>query len=291
MTTAFNQMFEAVGQPVPPMPDGWQVVDDRIHAFGVCDMDLEIFDVFGDQYGFSRNIWVSVEASQFVVTETDETRDLSYPFPVPTWQEALDKVEKLSQDAENDLGYFTRVLSLPPDSEEAHEGLCRIYSFPYDHDFTIRAIEWDLFHPSYLGCRFRDSYINGRTGSPLTRMLGRDRVLRLLRKIPREHRSSKEDFATLESLPDQVTIYRGAGGEVEEAATGTSWSLSREVAEWFAARQEGRPGFVLQAEVDREDILALIQQDGREENEVIIDSGTIRNVTVIARAAKEEVAA
>lgn len=74
--------------------------------------------------------------------------------------------------------------------------------------------------------------------------------------------SDKEHF---QALPKRFEIYRGCTRMGED---GFSWTLDREKAEWFAIRFD-RPGAqILETEVAKESVLALLT--GRGESEVVI---------------------
>lgn len=65
-----------------------------------------------------------------------------------------------------------------------------------------------------------------------------------------------DDLAFFESLPERLTVYRGASGvEPEVAAAGVCWSAKRNIADWFAARLSGPAPVVLSAVVSKSDIV------------------------------------
>lgn len=100
-----------------------------------------------------------------------------------------------------------------------------------------------------------------------------------------------------EELPRKLrgktcTIFRGNLGE--EEPDGISWTLKRKTAEWFASygmslrgqflglyREDGIPT-VWSAQVDVADILAYFNT--RQEEEVVVDPATLRNVIRLAEA-------
>lgn len=77
-----------------------------------------------------------------------------------------------------------------------------------------------------------------------------------------------KDLRVYETLPDIVTAYRGCFDEYDSMAY--SWTLDREVAEWFAKRKrwKGNP-IVAKVEVPKSFVLAYF--DGRREAEVVLD--------------------
>lgn len=86
-------------------------------------------------------------------------------------------------------------------------------------------------------------------------------------------------------LPDVVTIYRGCTkAEAESKNYGVSWTTDKKVAEFFAheyIRRDTDNGVVLEAQINKSLICAVIL--GRNEKEVVIPyaDDNIRNVKVI----------
>lgn len=83
------------------------------------------------------------------------------------------------------------------------------------------------------------------------------------------------DFPLPSDIPDRVTIYRGALGDdydqaLVQAMMGSSWTLSREKAEWFASRPGHLESVVVCATIPRGAI--MFYSNEREEQEVIPDT-------------------
>ena len=72
----------------------------------------------------------------------------------------------------------------------------------------------------------------------------------------------------LEALDETVTVYRGVTSHNAKNIRALSWTLDREVAEWFAHRFD-EDGTVYEAQISKDHILALFI--GRNESEVIVD--------------------
>lgn len=81
---------------------------------------------------------------------------------------------------------------------------------------------------------------------------------------------------TTERLTGSLTIYRGTG--VRSTRRAMSWSLRREVAEWFARRPFPAPHrrFVLTTTIDASQVLAYLT--GQNEAEVVVDGSALRHV-------------
>jgi hypothetical protein len=77
----------------------------------------------------------------------------------------------------------------------------------------------------------------------------------------------REDRKHLQTLPDELVIYRGYRHSSYKA--GLSWTLSLEKAAWFANRwNQGNP-MVVTGRCRKEDVIAYL--NGRNEQEIVID--------------------
>jgi hypothetical protein len=80
----------------------------------------------------------------------------------------------------------------------------------------------------------------------------------------RHYLMNEEEFNLLQSLPDEVTVYRGCQAGINE--NGLSWSLNKKKAEFFANRF-GKEGIILERKIPKSNIIAFL--NGRGESEVI----------------------
>ena len=80
----------------------------------------------------------------------------------------------------------------------------------------------------------------------------------------RHYLMNEEEFYLLQSLPDEVTIYRGCQAGINE--NGLSWTLNKKKAEFFANRF-GKEGIILERKIPKSNIIAFL--NGRGESEVI----------------------
>jgi len=80
----------------------------------------------------------------------------------------------------------------------------------------------------------------------------------------RHYMMNEEEFNLLQSLPDEVTIYRGCQAGINE--NGLSWTLNKKKAEFFANRF-GKEGIILERKIPKSNIIAFL--NGRGESEVI----------------------
>jgi len=82
----------------------------------------------------------------------------------------------------------------------------------------------------------------------------------------RHYLMDESEIELLNSLPELVTIYRGCVKGLNE--DGLSWTLDKAKAEFFANRF-GREGIILEREIPKSDIIAVLT--GRGESEVICE--------------------
>lgn len=90
----------------------------------------------------------------------------------------------------------------------------------------------------------------------------------MFRSIDPQKLMDEEERELFQSLDDVVTVYRGVPPHNDQNVKALSWTLDREVAEWFAHRY-GENGTVYEAQIEKENIHAVFL--GRNEEEVIVD--------------------
>lgn len=100
-------------------------------------------------------------------------------------------------------------------------------------------------------------------------------MLRWLKASRRAAYLSKSDLDMLQTLPDVVTIYRGA--QYNEPPKGFCWSVSYEVAEWFAKRFSNRNPVVYTATVPKSAV--LFYTNALNEQEVVVDYTKLKKIT------------
>jgi len=88
---------------------------------------------------------------------------------------------------------------------------------------------------------------------------------------------SSEDMKLFNNLPAEVEIYRGS--QLNEPAAGFSWSLSRDVAEWFATRFNSNNPIVYKTHISKKNIIAYIGIAN--EQEVIVDFDKLGDIETI----------
>lgn len=80
---------------------------------------------------------------------------------------------------------------------------------------------------------------------------------------------TEEEYSVYESLPEEVTIYRGVTSHNRRYKMALSWTIDREKAVWFANRFETGTGEVWQMTIPKERICCFFS--GRNEQEVIVN--------------------
>lgn len=98
--------------------------------------------------------------------------------------------------------------------------------------------------------------------------LSKAKALKLFRSIDPAKLMDEEEYERFQSLGNVVTVYRGVTSYNAKNVKALSWTLDRDVAEWFAHRY-GEQGTVYEAQIQKEHIHALFL--GRNESEVIVD--------------------
>lgn len=102
--------------------------------------------------------------------------------------------------------------------------------------------------------------------------------LRLLRsKRPgRQYLMTDKEHALFDSLPEQFIVYRG---HTQRNRLGSSWTLSRGIATWFARRFDDIMPHVSRGIARKADVMAVFL--GRQELEVVVDTKRLGEVTSV----------
>lgn len=95
----------------------------------------------------------------------------------------------------------------------------------------------------------------------------------------------KKDYKEYLQLPDILTVYRGCSlDELKEGfgwPLGISWSLDKNIAEFFAYRYGGKGMCVLEAVVQKKNV--RYYTNGRREKEVMIFPGFVEKPHIISK--------
>lgn len=108
--------------------------------------------------------------------------------------------------------------------------------------------------------------------------VSKNEVLQLFKGSTKQYLMSEEEMNIYNQLPDIVTIYRGLPECNSENIKALSWTLSENIAIWFAERFE-QGGYVYKAKINKKDILAYC--NGRNEEEVIVDYSKLCDIELL----------
>lgn len=104
-----------------------------------------------------------------------------------------------------------------------------------------------------------------------------EQILELFKSVKREKVMNKSNLNHYESLPDEITIFRGVHEDSPSNIKGFSWSLNPEVANVFAYRY-GCKGNIYRASIKKEDVFFYVGD--REEEELILDYNKLYNIKI-----------
>lgn len=105
-------------------------------------------------------------------------------------------------------------------------------------------------------------------------------ILKMLRKCNPKYLMGRENYEVYENLPDTFVVYRGLQENAQE--DGLSWTLSKDVAEWFASRFEN-DGEIIEKIVHKTEVIAYFND--RDEKEIVLD---IKKVLRREKAEKQQ---
>ena len=105
--------------------------------------------------------------------------------------------------------------------------------------------------------------------------LSQRELLSMFRSLDPQKLMDQEEYTQFQNLDDVVTVYRGVTSYNANNIKALSWTLNREVAEWFVHRY-GEDGIVYEAQINKEHTYALFL--GRNEEEVIVDPKRLINL-------------
>lgn len=103
----------------------------------------------------------------------------------------------------------------------------------------------------------------------------RRELISAFRSVAPEYLMDEEELRQYQELEDTVTVYRGVTPHNAKNIKALSWTLDRDVAEWFAHRF-GENGTVYEAQIDKNHIFALFT--GRNESEVIVNPNYLMDI-------------
>ncbi len=147
---------------------------------------------------------------------------------------------------------------------------------------------WRLFTEIVRKCQITPAaFASGLAAAYTTGRADRETALLLFKFARPSDMMNPDEMAIFDGLPDRLTIYRGCSTEeIAGGVFGLSWTLSRDVAEFFAWRY-GAPDtsrVVVRTEITRAQALAYFSATTGE-REIITDvtAGPSQPVEIIAR--------
>lgn len=92
-------------------------------------------------------------------------------------------------------------------------------------------------------------------------------LVKLFKKCNKQYLMTEEDYKIYQTLPDEITVYRGVA--VRRNPNGLSWTPNLKTAQWFANRfnTETKKGYVQTAIVSKSKVLAYFNT--RNEDEIV----------------------
>ena len=126
----------------------------------------------------------------------------------------------------------------------------------------------DYFSDEDYGKYLRDSWCLQENPNQ-DKNVPRRKAVSLFRKAKKKYLMSEKEYEYYEALPDKMTVWRGVSPGRERM--GLSWTDDKSVAAWFKQRfeTEEKKGYVLEAEIDKKNILAYFNV--RNEKEIVVD--------------------
>jgi hypothetical protein len=137
-------------------------------------------------------------------------------------------------------------------------------------------------HPAVWSVILTESWLRGKVGSLLSPWQGFRyyQLAHMFERAQAEHLMDAEELAVFESLPDEVTIYRGTSGMTRgKARYGMSWTRDPGWAAWFANRFAfgDQAPLVLKATVSKNNVFAYFSQ----EDEIVVRPGRVLMVSEV----------
>lgn len=96
------------------------------------------------------------------------------------------------------------------------------------------------------------------------------------KQADKEYVMDQEELKIYNSLPNEITIYRGVEDNKKNGVKALSWTLNKDKAKWFATRYEDK-GIMFTAKIKKEDVLAYF--NSRKEEEVVIDYNNLELIS------------
>jgi len=104
--------------------------------------------------------------------------------------------------------------------------------------------------------------------------LSQRELLSMFRSLDPQKLMDQEEYTQFQNLDDVVTVYRGVTSYNANNIKALSWTLNREVAEWFVHRY-GEDGIVYEAQINKEHTYALFWAEMRRKSSLTPSASSI----------------
>lgn len=178
---------------------------------------------------------------------------------------SIDNFYKALQGRENDVAagkYYGSISSLPDAMQMEYFNRLVVKKGPEIPDL------YELFFVCYINS---DYGFRGIAPETLNAILA-----------SKTEKDKAKTMEALEQLPDTLTIYRGGNSASVPYSEAYSWTLDINVANFFACRRGTGEGWIVEAEVAKQDVIDAFL-DTRDEKEVFVDPSNVnvRSVTPV----------
>lgn len=136
----------------------------------------------------------------------------------------------------------------------------KINSFLSDRDFA------EFLSETWIQTEFPNSDIN----------VSKKDFVRFFKKANKEILMDPDEYQIYKDIPERIKVYRGLQKNAEVSAL--SWTLDRNVAEWFATRFHNQDPKIAEGWINKSAVLAYF--DGRNEKEIVLDPKACKNISI-----------
>lgn len=198
---------------------------------------------------------------------------------------------KTERDQETGTKIIVEPNTLSTKKEEDLKRIYEIYSSYIDKVTEYTGFIWLINNKQQLPFFFKETkqYVNKKDFS---KFLGEmwtliespshapnvtnKQLVNYFKQADKEYVMNQEELNLYNSLPDEITIYRGVEKNKKNSAKALSWTLNKDKAKWFATRYEDK-GTMFTAKIKKEDVLAYF--NSRKEEEVVIDYNNLELIS------------
>lgn len=163
-----------------------------------------------------------------------------------------------------------KIIGMADEKEDILIHLLVFMGSPYRLQFISIISHW--LEPEELGDIMRWIWI----ATEFPHQYSNDMLLLLFEKADQQSLMDEEEWKTFQSLPEEITIYRGRQAK-KAKIRGLSWTIDKKQAEWFALRWKNDEGELYSAVINKKDVFAYFSQ----EKEIVVNPGKIKKLKKI----------